>query len=376
MDTYFARPQRKQKEELSLDIERVSRSALVTGLLHTINGVLAVVNSERQVVACNDSFMKAMGIATPQEKLGLRPGEMLDCIHAHKKPAGCGTTRFCPSCGAAVAMVSSLAENAPKEQTCALRAVRGEKEIDIVFSVRAQPLQIENEKFLLLFLQDITRQQQLAAFEQAFFHDISNMLCMVVGGSELLAAESPSPLVQQMRRSVLRLQHEISIQRYLTENMSGTYALTREQTTVGMLYTELRSLYNGHPLSRDRHLVFSGENEETALNTDISITLRILCNMLTNAFEATAEGGTVELWSTKHNNTLSFSVWNAAVIPENIQHRIFQRNFSTKKQLGRGIGTFSMKLLGEHLLGGAVTFSSSSGNGTIFTLSLPLSHGL
>ncbi len=52
--------------------------------------------------------------------------------------------------------------------------------------------------------------------------------------------------------------------------------------------------------------------------------------------------------------------------------RIFQRNFSTKAEAGRGIGTFSMKLLGEEVLGGKVSFTSTENDGTVFVLSHPL----
>lgn len=40
-------------------------------------------------------------------------------------------------------------------------------------------------------------------------------------------------------------------------------------------------------------------------------------------------------------------------------------------QVGRGIGTYSMKLLGEHYLRGQVDFTSDEANGTIFTITLP-----
>ena len=45
--------------------------------------------------------------------------------------------------------------------------------------------------------------------------------------------------------------------------------------------------------------------------------------------------------------------------------------FSTKSSTGRGLGTYSMKLLGERYLGGAVSFSSSAEHGTVFTFELP-----
>ncbi|MBU0943946.1 MAG: ATP-binding protein [Proteobacteria bacterium] len=65
-------------------------------------------------------------------------------------------------------------------------------------------------------------------------------------------------------------------------------------------------------------------------------------------------------------------VWNAQEIPQEVTNRIFQRNFSTKEEAGTGIGTYSMKLLGENFLGGQVRFTTSAKEGTIFRFTCPL----
>jgi len=50
---------------------------------------------------------------------------------------------------------------------------------------------------------------------------------------------------------------------------------------------------------------------------------------------------------------------------------VFQRNFSTHDEPGRGLGTSSMKMLGEQLLGGHVSFISNEHDGTTFMFTLP-----
>jgi hypothetical protein len=128
--------------------------------------------------------------------LGLRPGEALQCIHANDEPAGCGTTQFCSTCGAAIAIVSSLGQDKPVEKICALSANRGGKEVDIALLVKAHPIKIDKKIFLLLFLQDITKQQQRAALERTFFHDVSNMLNVMIMGSGRLFYRSPRNLLK------------------------------------------------------------------------------------------------------------------------------------------------------------------------------------
>jgi len=56
---------------------------------------------------------------------------------------------------------------------------------------------------------------------------------------------------------------------------------------------------------------------------------------------------------------------------EDVQLQLFQRSFSTKSGTGRGVGSYSVKLLTEKYLRGTVTFSSSEAQGTTFTVRLP-----
>ena len=93
--------------------------------------------------------------------------------------------------------------------------------------------------------------------------------------------------------------------------------------------------------------------------------------MLTNAFEATPEGGEVKLWVEDAEEVVNFCVWNCRGIPEDVARRLFQRNFTTKEGSGRGLGTYAMRLLGETYLQGKVDFVTSATEGTLFRLCLP-----
>jgi len=132
MDTYFPPPQRVSDEELAIEIDIVSKNPVMSGLLHSISGMLAVLDEHRQIVALNDSFLQMLNIDDPKEVLGLRHGEVLQCIHADKEPGGCGSTKSCSSCGAAIAIVSSLEHNKPVERFCALSANRGDIKVDLL----------------------------------------------------------------------------------------------------------------------------------------------------------------------------------------------------------------------------------------------------
>ncbi|NQV16187.1 sensor histidine kinase [bacterium] len=373
MDTYFASAERVSKKQLFSEIATVNKNPVIDGLLQSVGGLLAILNEKRQTLAVNDSFLKMFEIDDPSETLGLRIGEILQCIHAFDKPAGCGTSKFCSTCGTAIATISSFNQNKTSEQKCSLTVEKDGKAIDIALQVRSHPFQIEGQKFLLLFLLDITLQQQRAALERTFFHDINNMLFGLVGASELLSRTySENDLVRIVRQSSLRLYKAIEIQRALLASESSSYSIVPEEITTGQIHDELYALYLNHPVKKHKHLQISTNSMTYTFKTDISLLQRLLSNMITNALEASDRDGLVKVWIKHSDKTIDFRVHNSQVIPEDIKRRVFQRNFSTKAEEGRGIGTYSMKLFGEQVLGGKVSFNSSRKTGTTFKFLLPL----
>jgi signal transduction histidine kinase len=153
------------------------------------------------------------------------------------------------------------------------------------------------------------------------------------------------------------------------EDLSG-YQLTPQPACIADLFAELATIFATHPAARGKRLE-AGRAPTTGLTTDLSLLLRVLTNMLTNAFEATPDGGEVKLWAEEQGAGIVFHVWNRAPIPPEIALRVFQRHFSTKAEYGRGLGTYAMKLVGERMLGGKVDFQTSAEEGTVFRLRVP-----
>ncbi|MBN1408719.1 MAG: sensor histidine kinase [Calditrichaceae bacterium] len=372
MHTYFASAERTAEKDLQSEIEIISNSEVMTGLLQTFSGLLAILDENRQIVALNESLLRMLGIDDPYEALGLRPGEVLECIHAHTEPGGCGTSRMCATCGAAISIVASLEQDKPIERICALSAKRGGKRIELSLLVHSHTINIENQRFVLLFLQDITRQQQRAALERTFFHDINNMLGSLVVASEYLSKNQGIDMASSVHQIALRLSKEVSIQRSLILNDAQEYIPMWDKYSSLNIFNDLQTFFNNHPAAQGKEIAYDNNCPEAWIRTDISLLHRILINMIINALEASQHNETIKVWLERNADHFFFNVWNAQEIPEKIRGRIFQRNFSIKEEDGRGIGTFSMKLFGEDLLGGKVTFTSSKEKGTIFQLALPV----
>lgn len=370
--TFFAPPERATAAELAQEVAVISHSPLVDGLMYVANGLFAVLNEQRQILALNESFLNLMGIEDPATVLGLRPGEYVHCIHAGEMPDGCGTTPYCATCGAVISIMAALATDLPQEGTCSLTVEKDNKEVDLFFQVRCCPIRVQERTFLLMFLHDISIQQQRANLEQAFFHDINNLMTSLLGRCDLLrAGEScDAERFAEIQRLIQRAVQEFSMQQALSHSLSHTYQPLYCTVSVDAILDDLEETFDGHPASMAVTLDISRPDTPIELLTDPALVNRILVNMVTNALEATDPGGEVRVFIETGGNSLSFCVWNGKPIPPEHALRIFKRNFTTKEGLGHGLGTYSMKFFGENVLGGTVDFSTSGENGTLFRLTL------
>ncbi|WP_419660225.1 two component system sensor histidine kinase [Desulfosarcina variabilis str. Montpellier] len=376
METFYAPAQRLDRQDLTPDIRVVSVNPIIKAMLNTVSGMLAVLNEHRQILALNDAFLKLLGIHDAENALGLRPGEALQCIYRDAHEGGCGTSAYCATCGAAIAMVTCLATDRPSEKECAMTVDLDGSTRDLFLKVRACPIAVDDRRFILLFVQDITHQQQWEALGRVFFHDLSNIIYGLVGNSEILLNEATHPnrdIVERIHRLSLRLSREVQMQKHLTQMADADYHPDAQPITVDQIFNELKIAFESHPAAKNRQIDFSDKHRKIVFKSDFFLVVRVLTNMVVNALEATTKGKAIKIWAAPEDAGLSFFVWNHQMIAPEVIDRVFQRNISTKAYSGRGLGTYSIKLFGEAFLNGKVGFTSSETEGTTFRLQLPLS---
>jgi len=374
MKTFFASPKRSNPEELYRQIQSITHNKLVDAVMRLVGGLIAVLNKDRQIVAVNYYLLDLLGVKDPEEVLGLRPGEALGCAFANEMEAGCGTGTYCASCGAAVAIVSSQIVDGPVERDCAMVVERNDRLQDLFFHVMASPIEIQQEQFVLIFLHDRTQQQYQASLERTFFHDIRNTISGLLNASELLALASPEDSKEMAGHIISlsgRLNREVELQIHLSQMGQDGVEVDLRPLPVGRVLEETRDVLSHHPSNMGIGIVIEDRAPGAFVRTDLSLLIRALTNMLINACEASDAQCDVIFRAEHHGEEIVFSVWNNQCIPKSFRNRIFQRNFSTKEDIGRGLGTFSMKLIAEQLLGGSVYFESSRDDGTWFHICLP-----
>jgi len=373
METHFAPAERTDVRVFRQQVEAVSSSPVMNTLLDTMAGLLVVLNEDRQIVALNHAFLATLGITDPDKILGLRLGESLKCEHAYEKPNGCGTTAYCSTCGAAIAMMTAINENREAEQMCALTAILDGENHDLSLLIKAHPLSFGDTRWVLVIAQDVTQQQFWANLESVFFPDINNILSTLSGYGEILAIDQPdSQEVRKLNQAIERLHNEMSLQRRLSRRRDAKYVPGRSApSSTARIKQETGLIIQRHPAAHGKNIEEKWPDKNIKLETDALLVSRVLGNMIINALEASAEGETVRLTSRVEPEHITWEIWNSGFIPVDVQKRVFQRHYSTKATFGRGLGTFSMKLFGERYLKGKVSFDSSEPDGTTFRFRLP-----
>lgn len=379
MSTWFAPAGREDPERLAEMSRSVRESPLFQAILDSIDGFLMVLNPQRQVLAVNRNLLDHFRLEEPACLAGSRPGEILGCIHAAIGPDGCGTSKACRTCGAAISILSSQEQDQPITGEC-LATVQGSEGNDsLEFRVRSTPIRVGGHDFTVLVFNDISGEKRRDALERTFYHDVMNVIGGLMGWSgmfskldELDQKEAAGRIANLARR----LKREVEDQRRLSLAESGSLTVEMVAVPARDMLETIRSVFEAHQASQGRTLEIAQVDPDALVVTDPGLLERVLVNMTKNALEAAHEGETVRVSFERLGGAPVFSVHNPGVIPEEIALQIFKRSFSTKGQSGRGIGTYSMKLFGERYLKGKVGFETSMEQGTTFYLRLPLPETL
>jgi signal transduction histidine kinase len=195
----------------------------------------------------------------------------------------------------------------------------------------------------------------------------------MMGLVELLRDGTPEDF-EEHKDTVYMLSHrlvdEIKAQQTLAAAETGELALELTRFNSLHLVYELLGVYTKHEVAQGRNLAIAAAVEAASFISDKTLVSRVVGNMIKNALEASRTGQTVTIGCRNLGDVVEFSVHNPNAMPHRVQLQIFHRSFSTKGA-GRGLGTYSMKLLSEQYLHGRVGFTSSAEEGTTFFVRYP-----
>jgi nitrogen-specific signal transduction histidine kinase len=371
--THFASADRSTAKQVMNEYEIAGSEKFFTEVFGAMTGIGAILNKNRQIIYANNEFLSVLGMDSLEPILGKRPGETLSCMHASEALSGCGTSRACAYCGVVNTFLESQKTGMKAMKEAQISSIIDGKHKSWDMNVISAPITLNGELFYVLILQDISEAKRRAALERIFFHDLLNSVGGLYGLLSVLKEEtSPEQsreLINLSEEASRNIIEEILVQRQLRAAETGELIIKTEQINSIELLDSVILKIGFHEAGRERRIVRDEGSADIDFETDRTLLQRVMINLLKNALEATDINDTVSTGVRNNGDKIIFWVKNNQVMTEDIQMQLFQRSFSTKGA-GRGLGTYSIRLLTENFLKGRVTFVSDNKNGTVFSIEL------
>ncbi len=318
-------------------------------------------------------MINLLGLEDESSIIELRPGEALNCEHSYESKGGCGTMKFCITCNAVNAILNSQRGREDSQECCIIQRHSGN---NLDLRVWAKPIKIKDELFTIFVVNDISDEKRKLALERTFFHDILNSAGAIRGFMQVFNIAGPEIIDKYKGKLNVfseRLVEEIETQRDLIKAENKELSINFIPINSLELLNEIATLYSEHEVAKGKHILVDFSSESIDFVSDGTLIKRVIGNMVKNALEASDENQNVTICCNVKEDTIEFLVHNSKFMPTNVQHHVFERSYSTKGE-GRGLGTYSMKMLSKNYLNGNVSFVTSEENGTTFKACYPINQ--
>ncbi|MFI4951255.1 MAG: ATP-binding protein, partial [Caulobacterales bacterium] len=212
-------------------------------------------------------------------------------------------------------------------------------------------------------------------------HELRTPLNGVIALSDILAKEQTTDRGRQMaelvRASGRLLQQVLTDILDISRIEAGQLPLNPAPFDLTECVANIAALHRASAETKGLEFVVAVDEEARGwvVGDDIRVT-QILSNLLSNAVKFTAQGQ-VSLWVVRNFETLTFTVADTGVgFSDEFQERLFSRfeqadGSITRRFGGSGLGLAISSSLAE-MMGGTISAQSEPGQGSTFTVSLPL----
>ncbi len=233
---------------------------------------------------------------------------------------------------------------------------------------------------------DIAKLEEVDTLKNEFImitsHNLRTPLTIIKGNVSLIQGSKISKDLEQMieaiEQSTVELSNFSEQMLLIADIEAGNRIGSTETVSLGDLVAplgaEFKKIASAKKLTFELH-VTQPEIKIAAHRQHLSIAIR---NLLDNALKFTAEGK-VEVSAQAHDNSVTISISDTGTgITEPEMKKLFTKfhrgtSTLTYNYKGTGIGLYASKLIVE-LHGGSVKAESHEGQGSIFTITLPIAH--
>ena len=232
------------------------------------------------------------------------------------------------------------------------------------------------------FVRDVTEQQRIDAVRRDFVANLSHELKTPVGALSLLAEALGAESAAADEALVSRIQEEAQrVARTIDDLMILSYVEgeppTDERVDIGAVVTGAVERISEAAAQHQVEVRFPDPTPSAPIQGSSVQLESAVFNLLDNAVKFSQPGGTVELTVARDDSGVAISVQDRGIgIPRPEQDRIFERFYRVDKARSRLTGGTGLGLaIVRHAVmnhGGEVEVASQEGEGSTFTIHLPM----
>lgn len=351
--------QRERDNELKeVEIENKYHEKILSQLIRSMNLPMLFVDKEGKIAFTNQSFRKGFEIPHLKGRYykDIFVGEMLDLVeqcYVFERPLS------------TVVKIQSR-----------------------YYQVESSPVFSDHEKLIfdgtIVLFTDVSKMKEIEDMQKQFLSDVSHELktpmSAIIGSVEILkrdGMESPeifNEFMDILLKESYRMQNIINDILELSRLDQTKVSLDYQELDVKAVVKESMDLFE--PLAKEKHLSLIYHNQiKEPLILDYSTIKMILSNFISNAIKYSNEG-IITIKTKKADDTFILSVQDEGIgIPKNklnyIYDRFYQVDKSRSSKISTGLGLSIVKKIVE-LNQGTIDVESSAGNGSTFTVKLPI----
>lgn len=228
------------------------------------------------------------------------------------------------------------------------------------------------------------REKELNALKSRFVsmasHEFRTPLSTIMGSADLIARYTEGPGNEKVEKHVQRIRTKV---RDLTAILNDFLSFERlEQDDVSSVPEELDIVHLCIGLLEElrgmakagQALEYDHSGDERSILMDRSMLVNTITNLMTNAIKYSPEGSPVTLRTAVEEGCLRITVIDRGIgIPLADQEHLFEPFFRAQNVLtiqGTGLGLHLVKRYLD-LMGGEISYSSTPGQGSTFTVRIP-----
>ena len=219
------------------------------------------------------------------------------------------------------------------------------------------------------------RLSSLGKFSSMIIHDLRNPLSVIKGYVDMLEFRLESSGDEDLRRFASQIRRETIRLTGLTNEWldysRGEIRLSYSPARAADLFDQVRQNLETNLAAKELNVSWTS-TFDGKLMLDTERILRVLINLVDNAYKACSRGGRINVEARKEDDNLRISVKDDGIgMDSETQRHIFDPFYSKSERGGTGLGLHIVgTVVSAH--GGTVDIQSASGTGTEVSFTLPL----